>query len=397
MRIGVLDYRMDHYSYLRAIINKVPSTHYLGVKDLYSLTNRGSKKINSLINKPLINTFDLNNQFNDFGFNRVDLIHLFNGVSYAHSPWVSSFETVLPRLRNIVTRHQGDVIKKIEFKGKNKRAFLAMSGKACKALLPMSHNSALMQRDLLQDIPEEIAESICSKIKVLHPPQELLITDVNQKQFNFDDKLRFMFVGAGFFRKGGREILTVFEKLVREKSYPIELIIISSLYMDHYAAHETEADVIWAKEKIASNLDWITYYSNLPNSEVLGLMKRAHIGLLPTYADTYGYSVLEFQASGCPVITTNIRALPEINNDQVGWLIDVPRNSLGEALYTTESARRELGNRISGGLESIIEQIMLEPKLILKKSQSAFEQIRNNHDPADYGERLTQIYRDALR
>jgi glycosyltransferase involved in cell wall biosynthesis len=167
--------------------------------------------------------------------------------------------------------------------------------------------------------------------------------------------------------------------------------------MDHYAAHETEADVIWAKEKIASNSDWITYYSNLPNSEVLGLMKRAHIGLLPTYADTYGYSVLEFQASGCPVITTNIRALPEINNDQVGWLIDVPRNSLGEALYTTESARRELGNRISGGLESIIEQIMLEPKLILKKSQSAFEQIHNNHDPADYGERLTQIYRDALR
>ena len=42
-------------------------------------------------------------------------------------------------------------------------------------------------------------------------------------------------------------------------------------------------------------------------------MATSHIGLLPTYNDSYGYSVIEFFSYGCPVITTNILALPEIN------------------------------------------------------------------------------------
>ena len=63
---------------------------------------------------------------------------------------------------------------------------------------------------------------------------------------------------------------------------------------------------------------WISYVPKLTNNETLELMKKSHIGLLPTYADTYGYSVLEFQAAGCPVITTNVRALPEINNNNLG-------------------------------------------------------------------------------
>ncbi len=49
-------------------------------------------------------------------------------------------------------------------------------------------------------------------------------------------------------------------------------------------------------------------------------MRTADIGMLPSYADTYGFSVLEAQA-GNAVITTDIRALPEVNNPAVGWLI----------------------------------------------------------------------------
>ena len=58
----------------------------------------------------------------------------------------------------------------------------------------------------------------------------------------------------------------------------------------------------------------IFYHKILFNSEVMNILKNTHVGLLPTYADTYGYSVLEAQSFGCPVITTNIRAMPEINN-----------------------------------------------------------------------------------
>ncbi len=90
---------------------------------------------------------------------------------------------------------------------------------------------------------------------------------------------------------------------------------------------------------IQGNREWINYFPQLPNSEVLDMMKKAHIGLLPTYADTYGYSVLEFQAAGCPVVTTNVRSLPEINDNDKGWLIEVPKNRMGEAIYSTDTDR----------------------------------------------------------
>ncbi|MFW2788163.1 glycosyltransferase, partial [Acinetobacter baumannii] len=66
---------------------------------------------------------------------------------------------------------------------------------------------------------------------------------------------------------------------------------------------------------------------------------RHHIGLLPTWADTFGYSVLEFQACGCPVISTDVRALSEINNNDIGWLINVDKNKYGEIVVDSYSKK----------------------------------------------------------
>lgn len=203
-------------------------------------------------------------------------------------------------------------------------------------------------------------------------------------------------VGAGFIRKGGREILNSFEKLIKEDNLPLQLVLVSRLRLDYYAAHETEEDIIWAKEKIAANQEWIEHHEIIPNHEVLELLKSCDIGLLPTYADTYGLSVLEAQASGCPVISTDVRALPEINNTDVGWLINVPKNELGEAYYQTPEERQILSERIQSGLEHIIRGIAQNPSIIAKKGQAALEKIKSQHDPVRYGESLRAIYEKAL-
>ncbi|MBN1666687.1 MAG: hypothetical protein JW862_06350, partial [Anaerolineales bacterium] len=152
MKIALLDYRKNYYTYQRAIIDKVPQAEYTGVHDLFSISNRLARKINALAGRPLINTFNLNNQFQDFGFNDYDLLHLFNGVSYARKPWVTGFETVVPRLSAVVTRHQGAQAGQIRFAGPVQRAFQALAGEPCKALLPWSNNAALIQNDLLAEI-----------------------------------------------------------------------------------------------------------------------------------------------------------------------------------------------------------------------------------------------------
>jgi len=392
MKIGILAYRIKYYSYLRNILNKIPDAEYIPVNDLYSFLRKGALFVNRTLGKPLLPVFNLNNQFEDLDLNRVDLLHFFNGVSYGRTPWVSSFETILPRFSHLVTRHHGQEIAHVSPDALTRRGLEALAGRSCLAILPLSQSAALMQTDLLKDLPAEYAQPILDKMRVLHPPQEILGPEVKAREYSPDNPIRFILVGAAFFRKGGREVLEVFERLVRQEKLPVRLIIVSSLRIEPYAAKETEADVAWAKAKIAENADWIEYYSALPNADTLALMRTADVGMLPSYADTYGFSVLEAQASGLPVITTDIRALPEVNNPTVGWLIKVPKNALGEALYATVEEREVLSQSIRAGLEQSVRHIAADPGQIVVKGAAALDRIRKEHDPAAYADALRQVY-----
>ena len=392
MKIGILAYRIKYYSYLRNILNKIPDAEYIPVNDLYSFLRKGALFVNRTLGKPLLPVFNLNNQFEDLDLNRVDLLHFFNGVSYGRTPWVSSFETILPRFSHLVTRHHGQEIAHVSPDALTRRGLEALAGRSCLAILPLSQSAALMQTDLLKDLPAEYAQPILDKMRVLHPPQEVLVPEVKAREYSPDNPIRFILVGAAFFRKGGREVLEVFERLVRQEKLPVRLIIVSSLRIEPYAAKETEEDVAWAKAKIADNADWIEYYSALPNEDTLALMRTADVGMLPSYADTYGFSVLEAQASGLPVITTDIRALPEVNNPTVGWLIKVPKNALGEALYATVEEREVLSQSIRAGLEQSVRHIAADPGQIAVKGAAALDRIRKEHDPAAYADALRQIY-----
>jgi glycosyltransferase involved in cell wall biosynthesis len=136
-------------------------------------------------------------------------------------------------------------------------------------------------------------------------------------------------------------------------------------------------------------------HPSLPNSVVVEHMRRAHIGLLPTYAETFGYSVLEFQAAGCPVVSTDVRALPEINSEECGWLISVPRNRLGEALYTTPDARQDLSTAIEAGLERAVHEIFTNLSGIEVKGAAALSRIEKAHSPDDFARQMQRIYSPA--
>ncbi len=397
MKIGIVSYRMEYYINQRLMLGKLPEAEYVPAKDWYGFIRRLANKLNRTLGKPLIPIFNLNNQFEDLDLNRVELLHFFNGISYGRTPWVTSFETIVPRFAHLVTRHQGKEIGHTGLDALTRRGLEALAGSACLAILPLSQSAALMQKDLLKSYAAEYAQPILDKMRVLHPPQEVLVPELRPRAYSAQNPIKFILVGAAFFRKGGREILDVFEKLVRQENLPIRLIIVSSLRIENYAAQETEADVAWAKAKIAENSDWLEHYPELPNAETLALMRAADVGLLPSYADTYGFSVLEMQACGVPVVSTDIRALPEINNSTVGWLIKVPKNALGEALFATAEERQALSQSIRGGLEQFVREIAADPAQIAIKGAAALERIRREHDPAAYADTLRQVYRLAAR
>lgn len=396
MKIGVLAYRFNYYTNKRIIVGKVPEAKYVPVNDLYAIGRNLGFKLNQFLRTPLIPTFDLNNQFEDFDLNQVDLIHLSNGISYGKTPWVSSFETILPRFTELVTRHHDEIPQPVAMTPLVEKGLTALAAKACKRIIAWSQCSAAMQRDLLASFPTDYSKPILAKMQVLYPPQILLVDSSPARQFSASNPIRFIMVGAAFFRKGGKELFLACEKLVKEEHLPIKLVIVSALRLEPYAAHETEADAQWARHFITDNPDWVEYYPSLPNDKVLPLMKTCDVGLLPSWADTFGVFVLEAQACGLPVITTDSRALPEINNNQIGWLINVPQNRLKEALYTTEEECQILSASIQEGLENTIRDIAAHPEQIAQKGALALEKIRKEHDPVQYANKLRAIYQEAL-
>jgi glycosyltransferase involved in cell wall biosynthesis len=394
MIVGIVGYRFDYYPYVRNIVGIVPGIEYRKAKDLFARVNAVARNLNRFTKRQLISTFDLNNQFFDFNLNKVDLLHLFNGISYGRIPWVSTFETILPRFASVVQGTHG-ASPGFASEWKLRRAFEALASNTCKQIIAISDCSADMQRQLLGEF-SSYREKIERKLVVMHPPQEVLVSQFADKQIDLQGRIKFMFVGGAFFRKGGREILDTINMLRDQYHYDIELTIVSDLRIDGYAAQVNPEDIQRTTAFIQGNRQWINYFPQLPNSEVLEMMKKAHIGLLPTYADTYGYSVLEFQAAGCPVVTTNVRALPEINDNDKGWLIEVPKNRLGEAIYSTESDRLVMSDAIRKGLEKVVHEIFADRSIIPTKSKKAILSIKVNHSRESFSSQMKNIYLNAI-
>lgn len=390
MRVG---YSSGNYPSKRNIIDIVPGAHYFRTPDLYALLRLANGKLHI----PSKNAFDNQYEFNDCGLNHVDIIHLFNSVSYSSTPWITTFETIVPRFRTALKYHhdRNNDFSLLTQEPKILKALEALSSNSCKNLIAISQCNLHMQQDFLSRFPQYRSE-IEKKLICIHPPQNLLVNEsILEKQIS-EEQICFMFVGNSFFRKGGMELLESFQKARRDKKYNLKLLIVSSLSIDNYAAKESLEDVIKAKMIIHKNKDWIDYRENLKNEQVLELMKTAHIGLLPTYADTYGYSVLEFQSTGCPVISTNVRALPEINDNEKGWVIEVQKNCFGEAIYATKEDRGRISYAIKDGLANAIDEIMNNKQVVYNKAMASINYVKTHHSLKKFASNISQLYSDAL-
>jgi glycosyltransferase involved in cell wall biosynthesis len=140
--------------------------------------------------------------------------------------------------------------------------------------------------------------------------------------------------------------------------------------METKPLNRKKANVAAAVNIIRKYPNNIFYFAFMPNEEVIKLLIYSHIGLFSTYDDPYGYSILEAQVAGCPVITTNIKAIPEINNNEIGWLIDLPENSIDIGLIKTETERTKYSRIVREGLCAIIIDVAEKIEMIAIKGQN---------------------------
>lgn len=326
------------------------------------------------------------------------LFHFFNCINRdTSSPWVISVETAVPWITNIAHIVEDDncdfsILKNNKY---IEQYIHCLALDNCKGLLVLSKCSYDIQMELLSQFPQYYT-IIKNKTIQLSPPQELIIKSIDEKGLTWreDEPFTFFYVGRDYFRKGGRESVEILSEL--HTKYNFRLILISNLAVDDKKFLRTPHDIEDAKKLISQNQDWIEYYEELPNAEVIEKLKSSHICLLPTWMDTYAYSVLESQACGTPLITTSLRALNDTNNPNVGWSIKVPVNRLNHPLLNTPEQRKSFGEILKKGLREKIEYVLAHREEVKIKSSNCLKQIKQKHSPIEYNEKLRKIYNGEI-
>ena len=136
------------------------------------------------------------------GFNNCKLFHFFNTISYNKTPWITTFEEALPRWGNVSHKTQ-------------KKGIKLLAGNSCKKLIALSQFAYDFEYNYLKGFPE-YKDIIIPKMCVIHPAQELLIKNYQEKKLN-NNKIIFTLIGNQFFGKGGRECISVLKKLILSK------------------------------------------------------------------------------------------------------------------------------------------------------------------------------------
>ena len=372
MNIG---YTNPGYPVVRTILNKCDNVSYTRIRPFSSVLSSIALKLHrSRLASDLIFSY-----FGGLNSRNIDLFHFFNVIplTCVKKPFITTFETTVPRFFKKGWMYD-NALKSIE-------------SNRCKKLLALSECTKRLQSNLFIELG---LEYLSDKIAVLHPPQDILTTqgEIESKEV-FNKEIVFIFVGRAFWHKGGGEAVRALQRIRRE--YPVRLKIIGNINYRDYMDNPKKDDSNEMHRIIDANKDWIEYFPSLPNKDVLQIIKEADIGLLPTRGDTYGYSVLEMQSAGLPCITTDLRALPEINNDSCGWLIKIPKDRNYNAIFQTQDDKDYLCDTIENQLVEICTSIVNNAAQMKEKSLKAFQRIIAVHDPIVYGEILKEIYQSV--
>lgn len=247
------------------------------------------------------------------------LTHAHNRIPLGARRSIMSFESHMPRLFGI--RESGVLHNMLE------RHLLSPS---CRRIVGMSHFAKRIFLDQHRELSPEKLEILKSKLMVRHPSVELVSREDTYDAATDTGPLKLVFVGGHFARKGGCVAVEIARK-AHARALPVEVTIISAMGM---------GESVWTDPTLPGALDAYTSGPDLPNLTMMGaqpnnvvrqLFAESHFGLLPTIADTFGFSAIECMAEHTPMIVTRSGALPEFVSDgENGLHLDLDVTPAGE-------------------------------------------------------------------
>jgi glycosyltransferase involved in cell wall biosynthesis len=134
------------------------------------------------------------------------------------------------------------------------------------------------------------------------------------------EKGMILYIGAIIRKKGVLELAVIFNK-IRNKYPDAQLVLIGSDSYDIQSKSKSTWELV-QKELNDEDLKKVTYLGNVPYQEVQEYIKKAHICVFPTFAETLGMVTIESMAMQKPVVNSSIGWAQELIVDgESGYLV----------------------------------------------------------------------------
>ncbi|MEM8722811.1 MAG: glycosyltransferase family 4 protein [Cyanobacteria bacterium P01_G01_bin.39] len=318
------------------------------------------------------------------------LIHSFNRIPYTTKPWIITFESSLPRILKT------DIFKNGAYALK-KRLTERLALENCKKIIAMSEyaKNIFVQRN--KDIERKLLEKIIDKVEVIHP--NIVVKSRTPKQYKRGETLKMVFIGNNFARKGGFVVLRLADE-AQKRGLPVDFHIVSAL---NYGSHVyTDHSDNWRYDEDLKllNLSNVTFYEKIANQKVIQLLSESHLQIMPTFHDTYGFSIIEGFSVATPAITTNVCALPEIvHPDKNGYLLnlEVNQNNGWNQIYPRGSQNYwdrldSTSNDLVAQALKLLQELLDSPNHYEQLSAGAIAQAEEVHSSEKTGELLDNLY-----
>ena len=258
--------------------------------------------------------------------------------------------------------------------------FNFLASKYCKKIICWSNAAKLSVINVFK------SDKIATKTEVLYPS----VPAIKVKKQKRSNKIKLLYVASSFLKKGGKEVLSAFEILLK-KYDNIELIF------------RCDVPENIKKKYNFKEIKYFPYKTQLlPRDELIQkFYAKSDIFVYPTLHDLFGLGLLDAMVAGLPIVTTRQFAIPEIVEDGKGGFLITPwytwydeRSYLPlksvEVIRSRNDFIKELVEKISLLIEdsSLRNRMGRYNRMLVEKGKFSIKQ-RN--------EKLRRIYEEALR